>query len=110
MSLIKKDLLNKIQKFFTASGGKKERAMAAPYHDWGIVVIFFIVGFVASVGLNTYLFTKINEDILVAATSQEETVSLSREKIANVLEYFTTKDVAFEKLKSEPPAVVDPSL
>lgn len=105
-----KDLLKKIQKFFTASGAKKERSMAAPYRDWGIVVALFIAGFVVSVGLNTYVFTRINEDILVATAPQEETTSLSKEKIAGALEYFNVKDAAFEKLKNEPITAVDPSL
>lgn len=108
---MKKDLLKKIRKLFTvAQSIKREHVMAVPYRDWRFVVIFFIAGFVVSVGLNTYVFMRINEDIFVASVSTEDIAELDRGQIALVLEYFDKKDVAFEELKSKPLTAVDPSL
>lgn len=107
----KKDWKKELQKLFVARGTDKEKMEISPRRDWSIVVALFMLGFIVSVGFNTYLFNRINEDALLVPSSQkDETVEFDREKLAKVLEIIGGKEAAFEELKNAPVSAVDPSL
>lgn len=107
----KKDWKKELTKMFAARGTDKEKMEIAPVRDWSIIVALFALGFVTSVGFNTALFNRINEDaFLVTTQKKDETMEFDKEKLANVLDFIVKKEAAFESLKRAPSVAVDPSL
>ncbi|MDD5152588.1 MAG: hypothetical protein PHS95_01120 [Candidatus Pacebacteria bacterium] len=107
----KKDLTKNFKKLFSSREADSSRAEITPYRDWLIIVIVFFVGIVASVLFNIYLSMQINSDSFsVAGQKNPEGLKLNHKGLTEVLDNFSAKETAFEKLKTEGVTVVDPSL
>ena len=107
----KKKLDQKIKKMFATKGNDPTKIEITPYRDWRIVVIIFLWGIFVSLGLNVYLFMRINEeDFFGASVKKEEIITFNTEKLLTVLEGFKKKEEISEALKKAPTPIIDPSL
>jgi len=85
---------------------------AKSHHDWKmILILFFVLSLLFVVG-NTYFFFKINKgEIFINPTEEagEEGV-ISEKKLEGAVDFFEDRQIRLERLQSEIPTIIDPSL
>lgn len=109
--MLKKDWLKELKKLSSSKGADPMKMEITPFRDWRIVVITFFVGLVIATGFNAYMSIAINHDnFFITAPKSSETVIFNKDGLAKVLEWFTVKEVLFEKARTEKSSVVDPSM
>ena len=81
-----------------------------PKRDWGILIVFFFILILISVGFDMYMYQKIVSGDMYISVKREELVieSLKSKDLQKILENFQAKKSAITTLKVE--SMVDPSL
>jgi len=96
--------------FFTDPN--KSTLEITPYRDWLLLIIIITIVVIALSVIAVYLFIMINSDETVETDIIEGNKSLSvdKETLNEVLDAFSEKESAYEKLFNTSPYIIDPSL
>jgi hypothetical protein len=101
----------KLFKFKKEKSFKKESSWFNLILYWKLAVCFVLLATVVSLVFGYYLFTQINQEIIipiVAQSGQIETVK--KERIDKVLQIFSAREVKSTGILNSPAPIADPSL
>lgn len=106
--------LKDIKEKFSVGGGRdKLKSLLTPHRDWSIIVVVFILLFIALGVLSAYFFIQVKEEKIFSETKEntdEDFEVLDVEGLKEMVRFFENKENRFESLSEEKPSAVDPSL
>jgi hypothetical protein len=82
------------------------------HHDWKTMVIMFFFLWIVVIFGSGYIFIKINkgEIFLIESKIESKQSSVDKKLLETTVASFEGRKIEFEKLKTEKPKTVDPSL
>ncbi len=104
--------INKIFSKLNFTKGRRYFAFgSSPEADWRIILLSFILLCFITIGLCTYFFYKINlSDINPESSPTVTAPAFNINKLRQTISHYKEKEMEFERVRSTPETVVDPSL
>ena len=101
----------KIDFFKKENNLKKKNFTFNPAFYWELAVFIVFVIIILSFFFGYYLFVQINQNpVLPATLGGEQTVTVSSDRLEEVLNYFSAREEKSNQIINSPSPVVDPSL
>lgn len=77
---------------------------------WGLSLFIAFIVVLFSVIFGFYLFKKINKGLIISTDNNTQVQIINKERIDNVLQYFSERKNKSDEILNSPAPVVDPSL
>ncbi|MDR3519721.1 MAG: hypothetical protein P4L63_02445 [Candidatus Pacebacteria bacterium] len=101
----------KINIFKKKNNFKKRSSTPSANFYWKIAVLSTFIIILASFGFDYYVFVQRNKEVaLPAAKDNGQIPTVNKNRIANVLNYFSEREQTSNQILITPAPVVDPSL
>jgi hypothetical protein len=101
----------KLEIFKKRKDFNKKKSGINPNLYWELVVLVTLIVLISAFIFDYYLFTKINQELVVPVVSDNNQVgTVNTDRIKKALDYFSEREQNSTQILNSPASVVDPSL
>lgn len=106
------DIKKIFKKFVQLRDKDKLKMEITPHTDWRMLIIVFVVIVIIVAGASFYIFVQIEKDEIFTAQGDNKPKEkiITASKLKDTINQFEQKKAQLEKLRTERPHIVDPSL